>query len=272
MLEITPLGTVSTFCHKDKCLPGFLIKRDNQNILLDCGNGITKHMILPDDLENLTIIISHLHPDHYGELLSIAQSSLVFQRFGYLKEKIKVYIPYGDKIDVYEDYKDTDGWSASRLVTKNLIDYEYLVNLEKHGFIEFVPYTEKDKINLKDLNISFKKNPHQIITYSIKLQTHDNILVYSSDTGYKNNTLEDFSKNADLLICESTFLKGQIKLEDYHLYAHEAGKIASKSNVNKLLLTHFWPTIDKQQYVQEAKEYFENTEAAEEGMRLVLRR
>ena len=59
MLEVTPLGTVSTFCYKDKCLPGFLVKHNEHNILLDCGNGITKHMILPDDLNNLTIIISH---------------------------------------------------------------------------------------------------------------------------------------------------------------------------------------------------------------------
>ena len=272
MLEIIPLGTVSTFCYKDKCCPGFLVKHDNQNILLDCGNGITKHMILPDDLNNLTIIISHLHPDHYGELLSIAQSSLVFQRMGYIKEKIKVYIPYGDKIDVTEDYIDTDGWSASRLVTKNLIDYDFLINLEKHGFIKFIPYTEKEQIHINDLNISFKRNPHQIITYSTKIQIHDNIVVYSSDTGYKNNILENFSKDADLLICESTFLRGQTKLEDYHLYAHEAGKIAAKSNVNKLLLTQFWPTIDKEQYIQEAKEYFENTEAAQEGKRLILRR
>lgn len=272
MLEITPLGTVSTFCHKDKCLPGILVKHNNQNILLDCGNGITKHMILPDDLNNLTIIISHLHPDHYGELLSIAQSSLVFQRIGYLKNKIKVYIPYGDKIDVHEDYKDTDGWSASRLVSKNLIDYEYLINLEKHGFIEFIPYIEKQEINIDDINITFKRNPHQIITYSTKVQTHDNILVYSSDTGYKNNTLENFAKDVNLLICESTFLKGQIKTEDYHLFAYEAGLIANKANVDKLLLTHFWPTIPKEQYVEEAKEYFENTQAAIEGKTLVLRR
>ena len=272
MLEVTPLGTVSTFCHQDKCLPGFLVKHNEQNILLDCGNGITKHMILPDDLNNLTIIISHLHPDHYGELLSIAQSSLVFQRLGYIKDKIKVYIPFGDKVQENEDYTDTDGWSASRLVTKNIIDYDFLINLEKHGFIKFIPYTEKDKISIEDLDITFKRNPHQIITYSTKLQTHDNILVYSSDTGYKNNTLESFSKDANLLICESTFIRGQLRQEDYHLYAYEAGLIANKANVEKLLLTHFWPTIPKEKYVEEAKEYFENTESAEEGIKLILRR
>ena len=98
------------------------------------------------------------------------------------------------------------------------------------------------------------------------------MIVYSSDTGYKNNTLESFSKNANLLICESTFLRGQMRIEDYHLYAHEAALIAKQSDVDKLLLTHFWPTIPKEQYVEEAKEFFQNTEAAIEGKRMILRR
>lgn len=272
MIEIKPLGTVSTFCYEDKCCPGYLIKHNNQNILLDCGNGITKHMDLPNDLNNLTIIISHLHPDHYGELLSIAQTSLVFKRLGYLNKKIKVYIPSGDIVNVKEDYLDDDGWSACRTVEKNIIDYDYLLNLEKHGYIEFIPYKERDKININDLNISFKQNPHPITTYSAKIQIPNISIVYSSDTGYNNNQLEKFAQNANLLICESTFLRGQTRLEDYHLFAHEAGMIASSANVDKLLLTHFWPTLDKEQYVREAKEYFENTEAAIEGQKLILRR
>ena len=272
MMEIKPLGTVSTFCHEDKCCPGFLIKYKEQNILLDCGNGITKHMEMPNDLNNLIIIISHLHPDHYGELLSIAQTSLVFNRLGYLNKKIKVYIPSGDIVDAKEDYLDEDGWSRYRIVEKNIIDYDYLLNLEKNGFVEFIPYQERDKINVNDLNISFKQNPHSITTYSTKIQTKDNTIVYSSDTGFKNNILEKFSKNANLLICESTFLRGQIRLEDHHLFAHEAGKIAANANVEKLLLTHFWPTIDKEEYVKEAKEYFENTHPAIEGKKLILRR
>lgn len=68
------------------------------------------------------------------------------------------------------------------------------------------------------------------------------------------------------------FLRGQIKSNDNHLFAYEAGKIAKSANVEKLLLTHFWPSIDKEKYVDEAKTIFENTEAAIEGKKLVLRR
>ena len=271
-LIITPLGTVSPYCYQDKNCPGFLIQYKENNILLDCGNGITRYLDLPKYLNNLTIIISHLHPDHYGDLLSIASTSYVFNRLGYLNERIKVYIPKGDKIKISEDYKDTDGWSASRIVEKNLFGYDYLLNLEKESYLKFIPYVQKDKLYFDDLEITFSENPHPIITYSIKLETDGIKLVYSSDTGYKYNCLEKFAKDANLLICESTFLRGQLKNSDNHLYAYEASKIAKNANVDKLLLTNFWPNIDKQKYVDEAREIFLNTEYAKEGKKLILRR
>lgn len=271
-LIITPLGTVSTYCYKDMNCPGFMIQYNGYKILLDCGNGISKNLNLPNDLNNLTIIISHLHPDHYGELLSLAQTSYVYNRLGYLSNKIKVYIPKGDKICIDEDYAGSANWGPKKTVEKNLIDYDYLLSLEKISFFKFIPYTQSDILKLDDLEICFMKNPHPITTYSTKLETEGIKFVYSSDTGYKKNCLEEFAKDANLLICESTFLKGQIKTEDHHLFAYEAANIAKKANVERLVLTHFWPTIEKQKYVDEAKEVFENTEAAIEGKKLVLRR
>lgn len=269
---LTPLGTVSTYCYENKNCPGFLVNYKDNKILLDCGIGISRFLNIPNDLNNLTIIISHLHEDHYGELLSIAQTSYVYNRLGYLDNKIKVYIPEGDKAKVTEHYEDKDGWGASRIVEKNIIDFDYIMNLKEKGYLEIIPYKENDKLCFEDLELSFARNPHPLITYSAKLETDFLKLVYSSDTGYIGNALETFAKDANLLICESTFLKGQIKNNDNHLFAYEAGKIAKEANVDKLLLTHFWPSIDKQKYVEEAKKYFTNTYAAEENKKLILRR
>ena len=54
--------------------------------------------------------------------------------------------------------------------------------------------------------------------------------------------------------------------------AYDAGILASKSNTQKLLLTHFWPEEDKRLYLEEAKQIFENVEVAEESKKLILRR
>lgn len=242
-MKIKILGTVSPYCKGNLNCPGYLVNDYNHKILLDCGNGITRNLNLPNDLENLIIIISHLHKDHYGDLLAIGYASYVYKNLGILKKKIKVYIP--------DD--------------ANLEDYKYINNFGDEHYLEFINYSEKNKIKLSNLEISFSKNPHQIKTYSIKIQTKENTVVYSSDTGYKDNTLTTFSKNADILICESTFLNGQKKTGNNHLYAEEAAEIALKANVKKLILTHFFPEIDKNEYVKEAKKIFKNTIAAEEN-------
>ncbi len=246
------LGTVSPHCHQDHNCPGYLVNTKDTNILLDCGNGITRNINYPDDLKDLTIIISHLHRDHYGDLFSIAYDTYVYHNLGILTNKVKVYIP-----------KPTS--------KEELVDYNLLTNLGEEQYLEIIEYQQEDIITINQTTISFSKNPHSIPSYSIKVTEHDKSLVYSGDTGYIGNTIEKFAAGSNLLICESTFLKGQTRKKDYHLYAHEAAQIASIANVDKLLLTHFWPDIDKQKYLQEALPIFKQTEVAEENMILRLK-
>ena len=178
MTTITPLGTISPYCKNERNCPGFLVQDNNKRILIDCGNGITRYLNIPKDLEELIVIISHLHKDHYGDLSALAYASYVNKKLGYLQQRIKVYIPEGDKIDATEDYKDNDGWSCSRKVKRNIPDFDYLMNFGQEHFLEFIPYKEKDKLEHGNIKISFKRNPHQLVTHSIKLETQDGIIVY----------------------------------------------------------------------------------------------
>ena len=66
--------------------------------------------------------------------------------------------------------------------------------------------------------------------------------------------------------------KVELKTSDNHLYAYEAAQIAKDANVDKLLLTHLYPEVDRSLYLQEAKQVFENTQLAEENKKLILRR
>jgi ribonuclease Z len=91
---------------------------------------------------------------------------------------------------------------------------------------------------------------------------------FCTDTAY----LPDLHKqiqNVDLLYHEATFDKSmENKAEStYHSTARQAGLVARASNAKKLLIGHFssrYKNIDF--LVNEAREEFENTEAANEGM------
>lgn len=243
---ITPLGTVSPYLKGDKNCSGYLIENNNKKYLFDCGNGITKLMKFPEDLINLKIFITHLHPDHYGDLSVIAQTLLVYKRLGYINENIDVYIP--NDINNYH--------------------YFYLKEIEKNYPINIIDYND---INFNDDHIIIKsfKTLHDIPSYSFKIISNNGVITYSGDTGYFNEFI-DFVSKSDIFICESTFLKGQNRIANTHLYAYEAANIASLANVKKLILTHFWPEIDKNLYLNEAKNLFDNTEVAIENKKIIL--
>lgn len=245
------LGSVSPYCKDNKNCPGYIIYTKENKLLLDCGNGITRNLNLPNDLQNLTIIISHLHRDHYAELFSIAYASYVYHSLGILKEKIKVYIP-------------------EPTMSIELEDFKLLTNLGNEQYLEINHYNSSSIISTKDTTITFCKNPHNVTSYSTKISSYNQSIVYSGDTGYIGNTLEKFAFGSNLLICESTFLKDQQRKYDYHLYAYEAAQIAHKAEVEQLLLTHFWPEIEKNKYLKEALPIFPNTKVAEEGKILRL--
>ena len=127
---------------------------------------------------------------------------------------------------------------------------------------------------IDDLNITFgDNNSHTIQSYMVKFQNKDFKMIYTSDIGTTNlSKLVDFCKDADLIICESSFLKKHNANSKAHMTAYDASILASKSNAQELLLTHFWPEEDKRLYLEEAKQNFQNEKIAEEGKKLVLRR
>ena len=245
--SVTPLGTVSPY-PKGKCNgPGFLVKSGKFKILLDCGSAVSSMLSFPEDLNDLMIILSHLHIDHYSDLGSFANASFCYHNLGMLDKKVKVYYPY-----------------------HYLHNEKIMKCYEENSFMDFDSYSNLNSIEFGDMKMSFIRSVHDVVTYGVKIMSNFVSVVYTSDTGF-NEDLIEFCKGADLLISESTFLRGQSCTKG-HMYAYQAGILANEAGVKQLMLTHFWPEISKEKYVNEAKEYFENVIAANEGEKLVLRK
>lgn len=250
-IEVIPLGTVSPYPKENMNCPGFLIKYNNKNVLLDCGNGITRLLKLPKDLENLNVIITHYHKDHFGDIGALQYASYVYHNLGILNSKIKIYLPENDI-----------NFSKQMIISS------------PESYAEYFDINDNFSFSVDDLNVSFKdNNSHSIESFIVKLQNKDFKIVYTSDVGITNfNALIDFCKDADLLICESSFLKRHNSNSKAHLTAYDASILAKKSNSKKLLLTHFWPEEDKNSYLNEAMQNFQNVEASHENKKLVLER
>lgn len=248
---ITPLGTISPYTKGNMNCPGFLVEYNSKKILLDCGNGITRLLNFPNDLKDLNVIITHYHKDHFGDLGALQYASYVYHNLGLLDKKIKIYLPMNDI-----------GFNKESIASNNESYSDYYNINDSYPFL------------IDDLNITFEdNNSHTIESYMVKLQSKDFKIIYTSDIGTTNlNNLVNFCKDADLIICKSSFLQKHNANSKTHMTAYEAGILASKSNAQKLLLTHFWPEEDKRLYLEEAKQNFENVEVAEENKKLILRR
>lgn len=248
-LVIIPLGTISPYCKGKMNCPGFLIEYGNNKILLDCGNGITSLLDFPNCLNNLNVFVTHYHKDHYGDLGALQYASFVYKGLGILKEPINIYLPSND------------------------INYSKKEIIEnKESFSNYYDISDNITYGIEDINVSFyNNNSHTIESFVTKLENEYFKIVYTSDIGTTNfEELSKFCYKADILICESSLLKKHHSNSKTHLTAYDASMLAKIAQIKNLVLTHFWPEEDKNLYVEEAKQNFDNVIAAYEGKRIRL--
>lgn len=242
-MKLKILGTQSPYNTEGHNCPGFFIQDGNTRILLDCGSGSHRLLKYPTDLQNLSVIVSHLHRDHYNDIYNLQYASFVFHNQKRIEQPINIYLPPTPESIV----DDIEG--------------------ETNSYANYHSIGQHTKLKIGNMDISFCKMDHPVETYAIRIDNGDRSIVYTGDTSYSaKDRLSQFAKNADLLICESSLLKSHGFPEiNSHLTAEQAAKIAKQANVRGLALTHFWPEEDVQKYTDEAKGVFKNVIALNEG-------
>ena len=150
-IKITPLGTVSPYPKYNANCPGFLIEYNNKKILLDSGNGITRLLKFPEHLNNLNVIITHYHKDHFADIGSIQYASYVYHNLGLLKEKVNIFLP------------------------KNDFNYNKKSIIEnKESYCNYIDIIDKYNYNIGGLKITFEDNKsHTIESFMVKLECNN---------------------------------------------------------------------------------------------------
>lgn len=100
------------------------------------------------------------------------------------------------------------------------------------------------------------------------------IVTIIGDTRYCENAVY-LAQNADVLVHEATFSKGEEKLafDYFHSTTRQAAKVAKRAKVKSLCLTHISARYDRMAWrdlVNEAKEIFNNTDIAEDFKEISL--
>lgn len=243
-MKLKILGSQSPYNTPGHNCPGYLLQEGNTRLLLDSGSGSHSLLSYPNDLENLSVILSHLHRDHYNDVYNLQYASFVFHNQKRLEKPITIYMPQNPKEIVQDILSENNAFAKYRAIDSN------------------------SEFKIGNMNVSFCPTDHPVETYAVKVKCGNRTIVYTSDTSYSaKDRLVDFSKGADLLISEASLLKEHGFPEiNSHLTAAQAATIAKEAGVKGLILTHFWPEEPVEKYVQEAKEVFPNVIPAVEGL------
>ncbi|MDY0361530.1 MAG: ribonuclease Z [Desulforegulaceae bacterium] len=253
-MKITILGSGSCVFSLKRAASSILVETEKINLLVDAGTGCTRRLLEKGfKIETLDgIFLSHFHIDHSSELVPIL-FSLKYGNYSNLKEKF--FLMGGPGLnDFYEKLK---------------IVYGHWIDLD--GKIEILEFEKinSPKIEFYDIDIETFHVNHRPESLALKILDKKNkIFVYSGDMDLTPG-FEIFINNCDLLVIESA-MPDNLKVEG-HLTPVLAAGIGLKGNVKELILTHFYPQCEKDDFLINADKIFKgNIKLAKDLMEIKL--
>lgn len=201
-------------------------------ILLDLGNGAlgVLHRFV-DPLQIDAVFLSHLHADHCIDMCSFH----VLRRYhpSGAQPQIPVWGPQGSADRMARAYD---------LPTEPGMKTEFEFKVYPRGEFEFGPFT------LEAFEVK-----HPVPAYALRVRVGDAVLAYTGDCGPCAG-VDEVARGAHLLLAEAAFCEGVDNPPDLHLTGREAGELAVRGRVDRLVLTHVPPWHDAQRAYDEAKD------------------
>jgi ribonuclease BN (tRNA processing enzyme) len=251
-MEITVLGCGAAFPRAGGACSGFLVSSGDTHVWLDAGNGTFSRLqehISYRDLDAL--VITHAHSDHLADVMPLMYA------LGFDPEQPPMRIPVYAPFDIEPTLLSPLGGKSKEIFT-TVFDFRQITVPFEVGAIRFQPFPTK----------------HPAESFGVRMSGPSDeggkVAVYTSDTAVFPELVEA-CRDAELLVCEATWVDRITADPGVHMWAREAGRVAKEAGAKRLVLTHVWGTIDPAIAVAEAsKEFPGPVEAAAEGNRYTL--
>lgn len=233
-MRLTVLGSNGTYPTPGRPASGYLVSSGETTVLLDCGPGIFTALldrgVIPD-----AIVLTHRHGDHCLDVLPLF-NHLRFDRPDV--RGLPIHAPRG----VYGRLAEFAGAGPNHAF---------------HDVFDARSVEPGVELEVGTLTLRFGEAVHPVPAVVVAVGDGSSTIVYSGDTG-PGGDLAALSSGADLLVCEATH-QGEVPADryEYHLHAFEAGEVAARAGVGRLLVTHVAPTLDPAVSVAEAASVFD---------------
>ncbi|MCG2808193.1 MAG: MBL fold metallo-hydrolase [Coriobacteriia bacterium] len=233
-MRLTVLGSSASYAGPGQACAGHLVQSGSTSVLLDCGNGVIANLgrvMEPGDLD--AVFITHGHLDHFADL--------------YTLQALLRYAP---------------GGPSGRLdlaLAPGLIE-RILAPLSSRGKDEFleafqvVNLVAGHTMEVGGLAVTPALVDHADPTFALLVEDGPIRLCYTADTKLGDRVMA-VAAGANLLLAEAT-LPQEYAGQAPHMTASQAGTLAYQAGALQLVLTHLWPTNDRESAQCEATAAF----------------
>ncbi len=221
-MRITVLGSGTCLPNEARGAAAYAVATGQELLLVDCGSGATRQMARAgiDFCAIGMVCLSHVHPDHAGDLPILVQALEVSQ------ERREELVVGGDRrIGAFYRQVVTEMVGSVGGFPVRVVD------LEK-GF------------QGRGVRIETMRVPHSVPALALRLTTEAGISVaFTGDAGWSDD-LVAFCRGADLLVGDASTAEGEPL--PGHMTGEECGRLAAMAQVGRVLLSHFYPATDPQ--------------------------
>lgn len=235
-MRITVLGKSPSWQDADGACSGYLVEEAGFSLLLDCGNGVfSKLRRYRDYVEVDAVVISHMHADHFLDLVPFAYAL--------------TYAPRQQPVPVAH-WPGTDSPSRPQLhapvgareTFRRVVGAWGNEDLIENAFA-LREYRPADELQIGPLRVRFQEVPHYLPTHAIELAAPAGRFTFGADSR-PTDDLVVFARDTDLLMLEATLPRPEREGPRGHLTPGEAGQHGRRAGAHRLVLTHMSDELD----------------------------
>ncbi len=247
-VQLTVLGRYSPFPPAGGACPGYLLRHEGFHLLLECGSGTVARLQEFMPLEALDhVVLSHLHGDHCADV------SVLKYAANYTVSPSARAARRGTRPD------DESRGNPTIIYAPDEPEEEFRRLNHKDALLAR-PIGPGESLALGPFHLHFAATEHPLPCVATRIECGGRTLVYTGDTA-RCASVEDLARGADLLLAEASLPESCTDFRG-HMRASEASDLARSAGVGRLLLTHFWPEADTEEYVLHAQAADENLPVA----------
>jgi ribonuclease BN (tRNA processing enzyme) len=214
----------------------YLLRHAGASLVLDLGQGSFPRLAgLIDPAEVEAVVVSHLHPDHFVDLVALRH----YLRWEPPRRRVRVIGPAGLETRI-------DALHAEAGFAGVALDIEALT---------------EGSANVGPFALEARRVTHTASSYGFRvapLDAGDDTpgLVYSGDCG-KAADLDALVRPGDTLLCEVSFGPGPVVPGAEHLDGPAVGALARRTGAGRVLLTHLQMGYDRGATVDSVRAHFD---------------